>query len=98
MTLDGVRDKNLQQLKLLNPAISPVRSPVRQPAHMIQSPQTGIPKCLGETPRLRRRWRPVTPEPDGVRDRFQGQGFRDMQERHLACHGPATRSHTRPPT
>ena len=42
MTLDGVRDKNLPQLKLLNPAISPVRSPVRQPAHMILSPKLGF--------------------------------------------------------
>ena len=30
LTLDGVRDKNLQQLKLLNPAIFPVRHQVRQ--------------------------------------------------------------------
>ena len=59
MTLDGVREKNLQQLnlqQLLNPAISPVRSPVRQPAHMIQSPKVGSPASTVEArhPRTRR--------------------------------------------
>ena len=46
-------DKNLQQLKLLNPSISPVRSPVCPPAHMIQSHISPL--------QLPRRWRPVTP-------------------------------------